>query len=490
MNEIIKRTFLNKLNENDLIKLKKYLQNKKEIKSIFNYKFQEKEFNNILESLFSEDIYLKLGLIFTKDEIDFLTLSLISEDIKLAFDGKFQKEELEELRKALISEKDIQKIEFYLEKYKDYLTGYRDLVGDNLVPNMKLFLPLLNNLGYLLQNNPDLIYSKDEIKLRKTIYSIVKIFGKKILKTPQIIENRNFLISNELNPQKVKADKKIILPDSPVIWTSNHGFKDDAMASLLASHRHSYLVFGALPYFFNTLAFTTWLTGVILCNRKLPSSRESLIPKANKVMNLGADILIFSEAAHNRTLNQILLELWPGIIRLAKENNSKIVPIVHYFKDPTYKMTNNIIHTVVDDPIDLNGMSEQAALTYLRDIMASWYQLMNEKYGKMSREELLKWYEYQALSYNITPEELTAKPLTTSEAFLIYLNDLKKLSGRDDSEIEKIADFRDKNIIRPEEAYSSIAKIKSNPQNVFNVIEAANLVRTRKNEDFQRRLYM
>ena len=65
------------------------------------------------------------------------------------FNGKLTKEQLDYLRNNNISEKTIKKIEYYLDKYKDGLTDYVDLVGDDLKPGSFLLFNL-KHFGHLL----------------------------------------------------------------------------------------------------------------------------------------------------------------------------------------------------------------------------------------------------------------------------------------------------------------------------------------------------
>ncbi len=76
--------------------------------------------------------------------------------------------------------------------------------------------------------------------------------------------------------------------------------------------------------------------------------------------------------------------------------------MIHYVYDPSRVIDKKInpIHTVVDDPIDFTHFSEEAALRYYRDVMATWYHLMAEKYGKATREELMEYYSKRELIYN------------------------------------------------------------------------------------------
>ena len=55
------------------------------------------------------------------------------------FNGTLSHEQRDYLRINGLSDKKIKKIEFFLEKYKEGLTDYIDLVGDNLLPGPFFF---------------------------------------------------------------------------------------------------------------------------------------------------------------------------------------------------------------------------------------------------------------------------------------------------------------------------------------------------------------
>ncbi len=83
---------------------------------------------------------------------------------------------------------------------------------------------------------------------------------------------------------------------------------------------------------------------------------------------------------------------------------------------------------------------------------------------------------------------LKKKEITSHEAWEIFLLDLVKTVEWYDSSIEFTADYRSPNYIRPEDAFYNIANIKNtNSDNVWDVLEAKKLVKTRKKEDYQRR---
>lgn len=166
----------------------------------------------------------------------------------------------------------------------------------------------------------------------------------------------------------------------------------------------------------------------------------------------------------------MLLDFWPGIYRIAKETGCLAVPIAHYIEDPTNKKANNRIHTVVDDPIRIDDLSEKAGLDYLRDVIATWHYLIMERYGKSSRKQELQNHK------------------TINDAWEQALTDRVSTTDMYDTEIEFIADYRPKDIILPETVFRPIADISNvSKSNAAHVAFANRLIDLRKTEDFQRR---
>lgn len=193
-----------------------------------------------------------------------------------------------------MSKKKLNKI---LQKYNGIITGANDLTAG--AEPSALFYFLADHLCYLLDNDPQKVVSAKGIAWRRKFHPIIKKLGVHFLSTPQVFENRNFL----KNPQatKIAPDPEIVLPNEPVIWAANHSFKDDTLATILAAKRHTYILFGSLPQFYNTFdGITAWLNGVVMTNRKVSDSRKSSVQKAVKAMRLGADMLIFPEGVWNK----------------------------------------------------------------------------------------------------------------------------------------------------------------------------------------------
>lgn len=122
--------------------------------------------------------------------------------------------------------------------------------------------------------------------------------------------------------------------------------------------------------------------------------------------------------------------------------------------------------------------------------MATWYYLMAEKYGNMTREELMEFYKNRALerNVNLNEEELQNNKLTAHEAYELYMLDLLDTVDWYDSEIELSYDYRPKDKVRPEDVFKNIANIKNIDSNNISIInESKKLIRTKKAEDYQRR---
>lgn len=359
------------------------------------------------------------------------------------------------------------KLEKIIREYGETITGLHDLIANE--PPSRLFYVLTDKLSYLLDNNSEIAILDKDIRRCRKFHPIFKMFGPFFLSNPQTFENRNFL----RNPDWVETepDTEIILPSEPVIWASNHGFKDDALGSVLAAKRNAFILFGSLPQFYNILdGITAFLNGVVMFNRKVSASRQSVIAKSVKVMQGGTDLIVFPEGVWNKSPNVLSLELWPGIYRIACETGAKIVPIVHYIYDFSDKRKNNPIHTVIDDPIRIDDLSEKAALEYIRDVFATWLYLMMEKYGKITREELLKGAK------------------NSIEIWEYQLNKNIKTAARYDKEIELTSDYRPKWKTFSEDVWETVAGItKLTKKNIPYVLYARKLVEQLRREDCQRR---
>ena len=356
------------------------------------------------------------------------------------------------------------------ELYKGKIKNINDLTGGR--EPSKLFYILARHLDYLLDTDPNVCIKKYGVKFRRALNPIVKKIAPLFMQSKQVIEDRNKLMYPK-GPKKrdKKYSSEIELPEEPVIWMANHAFKDDVVATICAAKRHGYLLLGSVPQFYNQFdGVAAYVNGVVLANRKVKSSKKASIDKSVKAMSYGADLIMFPEGVWNKTPHIPIISLWSGIYRIAKKTGAKIVPVVHYTTDMLNKDKESIIHTVIDDPIDISDMTQEEALDYLRDIMATWSYLMMEKYGKSTRKKEI------------------GKHATSQEAWEEHLKERVKTADRYDIEIETNADFRPKEIDDPIEIWEKIANIETIDARSIKTVEyAKKMIKERKNNDFQRR---
>lgn len=355
-----------------------------------------------------------------------------------------------------------QRISKALSPLSDTITGAVDFVGQSK-PSF-LFYLMVRLMRPLLSCVPDRMISTGSIRIRKLLHPLLMKLLPLFMEYKQVFENKSALLEVDA------PDTPLELPKEPLIWCPNHGFKDDVAASIGAA-RHAYILFGSFPMFFNTFdGVGAYINGVVMCNRKVKASRFAGQETSKRLLTMGMDMLVFPEGVWNKTPDKLTLDFWPGAYRLAKETGSKIIPVIHYLADPHKKYEGNVIHTVIADPISMEGVSEQEGNALLRDTMATWYFRMMEKYGQSTREELLNGFE------------------TADEAWEDYMAMHTGCVKYYDKEIELCADYRPKQIIRPEDVWQSVANIQNvHAGNAAHVKYARTLVAREKRRDFQRR---
>lgn len=358
--------------------------------------------------------------------------------------------------------------EIIANRYQDSLTGFDDLLSAGCADTTALYYLLNRHWLYLLSNNPEIAVDEGDLRRRKKLYSLVKKLGKGMIACTQVMEDCAWIdCPNGERPQNVPVPD---LPDHPVIFVSNHGFRDDVLASVLAAGRHAYKICGSLPMFYNSFnGFASSLIGDIVVNRKVKESRRASLEKAKRVLDLGTDLIIYPEGGWNKTMERPMLELWGGVYEISKAAKCEVIPIIHYNREPEILDKKNLIHTVICEPIPLYEMEKTEALRYLRDEMASWQWKMMEIFGQSTREQEIGDYS------------------DCNEKWKAHLTERMKAVEFYDEEIEKNAEFRPREIVRAEDVFRPIANIQNvTPLNVKDVIYAKELVKTIEESDWQK----
>ena len=357
--------------------------------------------------------------------------------------------------------------DYILKKYGDNITGIKDLTLTGHHPTI-LFYFIAGRISSYLDTDTSLTINRKSLCWRKKINSILKKGGRLFLAESQVFEDRHSLLCEE--GLQHESDDAGFVPKEAVIYVSNHGFLDDVMTSVLTSKRHTYFITNALPEICNTVdGVLSFLNGVILSNGRVKDTKRSVIPKAVKALELGTDVLVFPEGTWNKSPNLLVLDLWPGVYKIASESKAMIVPIIHYIEDPSIRRKDNVIHTVVDKPFRVDSLPEEEALRLIRDKMATWYYLMMEKYGKVKRKDLMM---------NCNPDDIWSN-------HLIRLISTNKLY---DGELENRADYRSEQKILPYDVWKPISNIENiTVDNVHHYVYANKVVDGCIMNDYQRR---
>ncbi len=260
--------------------------------------------------------------------------------------------------------------------------------------------------------------------------------------------------------------KKEPLPQSnrPLIFTPTHYFMLDPLSSIMLAEKHAYLVFGTLPHFFNTFyGPEAYLNGSILLNRRDKANRHAVIEKAVRVIEQGSGIIIFPEGGWNKSPNSLVLPLWRGVYTIARRTNALVVPMAHLLRGKK-------IYSSRLAPFDICAYdNDQAALSDLRDTMATGLWQLMEQFAPQSRTQMLgdcaTMHEYC--------EKVVSEQAKTSG----YYYDYSTEAG------DKGSDLRLPGAPHAADVWRDIGDMEVSAQNIHHIKHAKRL----HDEDYQRR---
>ena len=356
-------------------------------------------------------------------------------------------------------------------KEQGLISSATDLTGGDKTG--MIFDYMIRKNAYYLDNEPETVYTENSLKKGRFLHKIITLFGRLFLRTPQIIEKRSSLLEGDIETfpdERENFNEDAKLPDGPAVYISNHGFKDDILASLLAIKKRTYLLFGSVPMFYGSLdGLLLSKNGAVIVNRKVQSSKSSSVDKCKYLLQKGQNILIFPEGVWNKKADGSFLDFYRGFYKIAKKEDGTfypIVPIVHYISNTYEKGKSNPIHTIVDDPIYLdNSITEEEAITYIRDRMFTWYWKLMEKYGVTTRETALNGFN------------------TSVEAWEHELTERVKTADKYDINIETSADLKKNPSIK--DVWEPIANANINSDNIYMVKKARSIISEYDKNDFQ-----
>ncbi|MGN1000753.1 MAG: lysophospholipid acyltransferase family protein [Bacilli bacterium] len=310
---------------------------------------------------------------------------------------------------------------------KENLEYWYDKDGNKVYGDKKKYNKCLE---YLISDNPDDVISKHGIRIRKIFHpTFVKLL-------PLTTKN------------KLKVERRSKIPKGrPIIFVASHGFRDDIALSLKTIKKHAYLVYASIPDFYYSIdGLALWANGVYLMDRKDKGSKAALIPKVKNGFELGAkNVLICSEGVWNKDPNEPILELWPGVYKMAQELNAVVMPVTTLNKDMDIDNDKKkACYSILGDPIDITKYPQAEALDILRSTMALDKIELMQKYSRAKREDIGDPNVY----WNNYVQEL-----------------IKTSNGLYDYEIENDAEYIPKEKIDEEDVFAPMKNVKVNSGN-------------------------
>ena len=199
------------------------------------------------------------------------------------------------------------------------------------------------------------------------------VFGQLSLSTRQkmhLIFLAAYRVINRINGIRVIVSGESIPSEGPFIFAATHVGKYDVEAIGEAIRSHFYLLSGDFENLQGGMEqIFLNLNGVFYFRETDAADRKSVVQKMIQHLRDGGNMLYYPEGAWNFSPNLPVQPLFPGIIRVAKEGNARIVPIgaEQYGKRFVIR---------VGDPMNPNDYPDiDSALEALRDQMATlkWF---------------------------------------------------------------------------------------------------------------------
>lgn len=208
-------------------------------------------------------------------------------------------------------------------------------------------------------------------------------------------------LSRKKNANNIVVERYPALEkDESYIFVGNHTCPEDIETMLNIIDRNAYLVLGSIESLkYNPEIYLSWLNGMIVFDILDRTQRQELLSKMERVLRTQS-ILVFPEASHNYSFNNLINPLYDGPINLALKTGKKIVPII-MIKDKE----NQVSYIDVGNPIDVEKLHLDMQMyysekkedekyrikcmsSYLRDKMATAvYHLIARHIAPVEREE-------------------------------------------------------------------------------------------------------
>lgn len=278
---------------------------------------------------------------------------------------------------------------------------------------------------YLTGNDPLKTISVFGIHFRRIIYPVLRRLDEKMCGMKKVVVSMGEL------------------PKGPKIYAATHTYSaEDVKFAISTAGESVYLMTnGRSELLYDVEGIAMWLVGVILVDRYDKENRAAALRKAERVLGHGGNILIFPEGVWNMSPNLIVRKLYSGIWKMACSTKAPVIPVATMIYEGTMYISRG-------KAMDISQYTRDKGLQLLRDELATMKYEIMEKYGKITREELLK---------GMSPEQYWNK----------HIEDYIKTQVIYEREEEEKAHYMDRDDIEQQEAFKYREQLIPSLQNAF-----------------------
>ena len=268
------------------------------------------------------------------------------------------------------------------------------------------------------------------IEMRKRLHPIIDL----ILKIDQVLSKEEIVVI---------SNKSIVKPNESKIFACTHIGGNDIQRTFQVINEPAYLMLGDPGILYKMpIYYGLKLNGVIPLETKNKQDRKIAYNRAIELLNNGGNLLIYPEGAWNVTPNEMVMKIFTGTVRMAKETGVDIIPIaVEQYDNVFYFNVGKNYNINKNTNLSLTELNEE-----LRDKLATLKWEIMEMQPKLDRAKVTDDY------LDIFQSEIVNR---CNYGYGFSLEDAISES------------FHDKNITKPEEAFAHLQEIEYDINNAF-----------------------
>ena len=286
----------------------------------------------------------------------------------------------------------------------------------------------------------------EAINIRKKIHWLVNL----ILKIDQVLSKEKIIVLN---------DKHNTQSNNSRIYACTHIGGNDIQRTFQVIKEPAYLMLGDPGILYKMLIYQGLrMNGVIPLDTMDREDRKIAYNRSIELLNKGGNLLIYPEGAWNVSPNLVVMKIFKGAIRMAKETGAEIIPIGVEQYDDTFYFNIGENYTISKDTLK----SEDELRDELREKLATLKWEIIESQPKFDRADLTDNYL----------EDFQNKIVERCNyGYGFSLQDALAES------------FHDKTITDEEEVYSFLDDLEIGTHNAFLLQNKLNLKRIKKNNN-------